>query len=184
MDKETRLRFRKKVNKEPENNEESKASDSKKVFICPYKGCGKQFSESGNLKTHVRIHVNAKIHVQTGERPFACTFEGCWMSFITKGHLKSHILTHTGEKPHVCSYCGKKYSRIGRLTIHTRTHVRMHIESIYRLAKSHSSVLIVIVTNHLQKMETSKHIFESIQGKSLINVTIQIVRKGSLPKDI
>lgn len=29
-----------------------------KPFACPYEGCGKQFSESGNLKTHIRIHVN------------------------------------------------------------------------------------------------------------------------------
>ena len=58
MDKSRRLRSKKKANMEFKQNEESKASDSKKVYICPYKGCGKQFSESGNLKTHIRIHVS------------------------------------------------------------------------------------------------------------------------------
>lgn len=29
----------------------------KKVYICPYENCQKAFSESGNLKTHIRIHV-------------------------------------------------------------------------------------------------------------------------------
>lgn len=26
-------------------------------YKCPYEGCGKGFSESGNLKTHMKIHV-------------------------------------------------------------------------------------------------------------------------------
>ena len=63
MDIEVRLASRKQIINEHEHNEESKASDAKKEFACPYKGCGKQFSESGNLKTHIRIHVNTDVLV-------------------------------------------------------------------------------------------------------------------------
>jgi len=36
----------------------------KKSFICPYPECGKKFTESGNLKTHIRIHVNSEKHAK------------------------------------------------------------------------------------------------------------------------
>ena len=30
----------------------------KKQYVCPYVECQKRFSESGNLKTHIRTHVS------------------------------------------------------------------------------------------------------------------------------
>lgn len=41
----------------PATNEDSKDNEIKRPFICPFNDCSKQFSESGNLKTHMRIHV-------------------------------------------------------------------------------------------------------------------------------
>lgn len=34
----------------------------KKYYACPYQGCEKKFKESGNLKTHIRIHVSKWIN--------------------------------------------------------------------------------------------------------------------------
>lgn len=41
------------ISQENVDNTESK----KKWYVCPYDGCQKKFKESGNLKTHIRIHV-------------------------------------------------------------------------------------------------------------------------------
>lgn len=104
---------------------------AQRIYVCPFEGCKKCFSESGNLKTHLRTHVTLLFfHTppQTGERPFACEFPGCDKAFTTKAHLVSHHYTHTGERPYACKACGKSYSRVGRLRIHERTHVDSHNE--------------------------------------------------------
>ena len=40
-----------------------------KQYICSFEGCGKVFTENGNLRTHERIHL--------GIKPYRCRWPGC-----------------------------------------------------------------------------------------------------------
>ncbi|XP_065902700.1 histone-lysine N-methyltransferase PRDM9-like [Dysidea avara] len=81
-----------------------------KPFHCQY--CSKAFTTSGNLQTHLRIHK--------GEKPFQCQY--CSKAFATNGNLQKHSRTHTGEKPFQCQYCSKAFTTTGHLRTHLRTH--------------------------------------------------------------
>ncbi|KAF7653912.1 hypothetical protein LDENG_00077130 [Lucifuga dentata] len=79
-------------------------------FICSY--CGKCFTSSRSLETHVRVH--------TGERPYTCS--QCGKRFTQSGHLKTHQSVHTGERPFACEHCGKRFAGKQNLRIHQQKH--------------------------------------------------------------
>ncbi|XP_060899739.1 uncharacterized protein LOC132978554 [Labrus mixtus] len=79
-------------------------------FVCSY--CGKFFTSSRSLETHVRVH--------TGERPYSCA--QCGKRFTQSGHLKTHQSVHTGERPFACELCGKRFAGKQNLRIHQQKH--------------------------------------------------------------
>ncbi|XP_028448981.1 zinc finger protein 467 isoform X2 [Perca flavescens] len=79
-------------------------------FSCSY--CGKCFTSSRSLETHVRVH--------TGERPYSCA--QCGKRFTQSGHLKTHQSVHTGERPFACEHCGKRFAGKQNLRIHQQKH--------------------------------------------------------------
>lgn len=79
-------------------------------FVCSY--CGKFFTSSRSLETHVRVH--------TGERPYSCA--QCGKRFTQSGHLKTHQSVHTGERPFACERCGKRFAGKQNLRIHQQKH--------------------------------------------------------------
>ena len=62
--------------------------------------CGKSFSQSAYLKSHLCLH--------TGKKPYKCKVYV--KSFTPSTHLKQHVCIHTGEKPYKCKVCVKSFT--------------------------------------------------------------------------
>ncbi len=87
-----------------------------KPYKCDFEGCGKEFSDASNLRSHKFTH--------TGEKPYKCTYEGCGAAFTQVTSLSFHKRRHTGEKPFLCNYegCGAAFVESSDFTRHKRRH--------------------------------------------------------------
>ncbi|KAF3706895.1 Gastrula zinc finger protein XlCGF57.1 [Channa argus] len=70
--------------------------------------CGRECSQSSNLRTHVRIHM--------GDKPFSCLV--CGQRFLQKVHLAHHMVHHTGEKLFSCTFCDESFIWLNQLRSH------------------------------------------------------------------
>lgn len=98
-------------NKKPEikiKSEPEEAVETKEGFKCDT--CGKVFTLSNNLKTHIKIH--------TGEKNYTCEY--CDRQFSRSDHLKTHLRIHLGIRNHVCMVCDKTFQRAEQLKVHIK----------------------------------------------------------------
>lgn len=54
------------------------------------------------------------------QKPYACEF--CPLRFTALGTLRNHTRTHTGEKPHKCKFCSRAFTQKSDMVAHERTH--------------------------------------------------------------
>ncbi|CAG5130395.1 unnamed protein product [Candidula unifasciata] len=96
------------------SNNPGSSSNKRRMHICHYPGCGKEYGKTSHLKAHLRGHA--------GERPFICRWLYCQKRFTRSDELQRHLRTHTGEKNFQCSDCGKRFMRSDHLSKHIKTH--------------------------------------------------------------
>ncbi|XP_053676448.1 transcription factor Ouib-like [Anopheles nili] len=77
---------------------------------CPV--CQRRFTQSSNLRLHLRIHSN--------ERRFQC--EVCSKLFRTSSNLHAHLKTHSDERNYTCNVCDRAFRTGRELVNHSKTH--------------------------------------------------------------
>ena len=95
-------------------NPRSKRRIPRRVHVCQYPACGKEFTRKFNLQIHEQTHdINR-------QRPFACPFPECSKSFARSRDLARHKMIHTAINSWMCYGCEKTYLRKDALVRHQR----------------------------------------------------------------
>lgn len=82
---------------------------------CNHASCGKSFTSSRALSTHVRFS-----HAAAGARSFECYI--CKKTFMVGRNLNHHMRIHTGFGLLHCPECDKTFSQTRALSTHVRSH--------------------------------------------------------------
>jgi hypothetical protein len=84
--------------------------------VCPFIGCSRRFTLSGNLAVHIRT-------VHEKEKPYACAYPGCGRRFTQKGNANTHYRTvHLREVRFRCPVvdCGRRFAQKANLLFHAQ----------------------------------------------------------------
>lgn len=95
-------------------NKGSKKQKKKEKFLCPVKGCKKDFSRRDNLKRHIRDQHSKQT------QKFKCPI--CGKELKRLDNLNAHMKICTGNiKWSECEWCLKSFNRKSNLTRHKFT---------------------------------------------------------------
>ncbi|KAI9343955.1 hypothetical protein BDR26DRAFT_857859 [Obelidium mucronatum] len=74
---------------------------AKKIYICSFDGCGKEFDRAFNLRTHEKIHAKDRT------RDHVCRY--CDAGFYGVHALSRHIASHDQIRRQQCGACGRGF---------------------------------------------------------------------------
>ncbi|ODV80243.1 uncharacterized protein CANTADRAFT_49926 [Suhomyces tanzawaensis NRRL Y-17324] len=83
-----------------------------KIYLCTFKGCGKEFTRRYNVRSHIQTHLS--------DRPFACP--SCPKRFVRQHDLNRHIKGHLETRNCKCT-CGKEFARLDALKKHRNRNI-------------------------------------------------------------
>ena len=93
------------------NNDDENDGDF--ILFCPFKGCGKSYTNLHNLNRHKLSH----------SKPFECKV--CKRRFTTNDYLKVHQRIHSKVKTEKCSECNLSFTDPRTLRKHKKIHQKV-----------------------------------------------------------